>query len=327
MVPKPIGVLEQEIADTFVDTLVEYSNNRPRTHQGRSGYIGPSDLGFCRQKALLTMKQVEATDVTEGEIGMWPADVGSALHEWVDEAFDMFGDGWVRGAEHGRVTATFPESNAQVSGTFDMVKPSWNLLVDVKTVDGFGWVKHKGPSQNYLFQAVAYALGCIADGLLVEEGLRIAWVFLDRSGKEKRPYVLCIDYDPTVVFQVDQWISDVIYARQHDEDASRDIPAERCEAMCRFFTVCRGVMEDSHDPVLIDDPEQADAARTYLEARKAKDEASRLMDAAKQQLQGVSGATEDGVQVRWVHVSRGTVPAYDRAEYDKLTVRQMRRKQ
>lgn len=317
--------IEETLAQTFVDVLNRHSNGRERTHQGRQGYIGPSDLGFCRQKALLTLMQTES-DVDDSIVGMWPADVGTAIHTWVDDAFEGE-EGWLRGADIGRVTARFPESNAEVSGTIDLCNQPLNVLVDVKTVDGYDGVKNYGVSQNHLFQGHTYALGLIEAGILVEEGLKIAWVFLDRSGREKRPYVVVLDFDPTLTAQVDSWIADVIYARVHSEDAPRDIPSNLCKAMaCRFFTTCRGVMEDTHDPELLDHPDVIRSVDMYLEGKELEGRAKSMISAARSGLVGANGVTPGGVQVRWVHVNPSPPPVNPKGRpgYERLDVRRVK---
>jgi hypothetical protein len=317
-------VIADDLTQEFVEVLGHYSDNRPRTHQGRKGYIGPSDLGFCRQKALLTMRQTEQDPAPEDEVPMWAADVGSAVHEWVDAAFSGR-DGWVIGSEYGRVTATFPDSAAEVSGHFDLMHPDRNILVDIKTVEDLGKPRRFGISQNYLFQGHTYALGLIQAGVL-DENCTLAWVFLDRSGREKKPYVVAMSYDPTIIPQIDSWISDVIYAQHHGEDAERDIPAPVCYSICRYFTTCRGVLEDTHETTLITDPDLLSTIDMYMEGQEMKKQGEQMMKVAKGGLANVAGATPDGVQVRWVRVESGRVEAYDRAAFDRLDVKRIKKR-
>jgi hypothetical protein len=56
-----------------------YGENSPRTRQSREGVLGPSDIGFCRQKATLTTKGIQPTD----EVSIAAAQIGTAVHSYV----------------------------------------------------------------------------------------------------------------------------------------------------------------------------------------------------------------------------------------------------
>jgi hypothetical protein len=329
-----LDALAKQVTDRLVGGLNEFSQTRERTGQGRAGYIGPSDLGFCRHKALLTMKQEErhpvATTGFDPEDGSyvetWPADVGSAIHDWIEQAFEE-PDDVLTGRYIGRVTATFPRSRATVSGTPDLVIPGMNLLLDVKSKNRLELARREGVTQNNVFQRHTYALGLIERGILTDDGsLLVGNVFFDRSGKDRRPWVTIDRFDPTLTDVVDQWIEDVIYARLHNEDASRDVPSSLCPYVCEFFQSCRGgVLEDTHDPRRIDDPEAVRALALYAEGMALQREGKGLQDVAKTVLTGVSGVAtlDDGteLQLRWTHVN---ATEFKRSAYDKIDVRKVR---
>jgi hypothetical protein len=305
----------ETIGDLVRAAIKVHDMKRPRSIQTQSGTLGPSDLGFCRNKATLVMKGVPASDSKS----IWPAVIGTALGEYVEQSLDEAFPNWQVGSVTGqRVTHVFP-SGALVGGTPDIVIPAWNMVLDLKTKDGYSWVKREPWSQNYLFQLTTYALGLVDAGIL--DGSRpviIGLVFIDRSGGDEDPYVVTRLLDPGLEDEIDSWITDVGYAVRNDEDAMRDIPAPVCEQICEFFTVCRGglPMEEAE---FITDHVLVGAIDMYLEARAAKSEAEAAMEEAKQMLKGCDGTTGEWV-VRHTDVPESEVPGYARRAYTKMEI-------
>jgi hypothetical protein len=318
---------ERRIEDMLVSALNEYDANRDRSQQSKRGGLGMSSLGFCRNHAVLTLRQTphDEPDVPpEGiEIGTWPAQVGSAIHEWIDHA--LADKDALLGYQIGPVTATFPQSGTTVSGIPDIFLPGENALIDVKTKNRLEYVKRSGPDQNMVFQRHAYAMGLIDAGIARDDGtLLVGNAFFDRSGVDKRPYVVLSSFDPTLTPQIDMWIEDILYAYEHNEPAPQDKPYDFCERFCEFFTTCRGVMEDTHDPTLILDDEVVSAVGMYAEGQALAREARRLQDIAKPLLADANGrAVVDGVsyQVRHVQVQASE---FKRAAHSRLDVKKMR---
>lgn len=292
------------------------SDTTPRTLQGHNGHVGPSDLGFCRQKVVLMSKGVPQSDSKSA----WAANVGTAVHEWVGDALHTAFPTWV--IETRRLTATFP-NGSEVSGMPDVVIPEWNMVLDLKTVDGYEKIKRFGTSLNHRMQRHTYALGAIQAGLL--DGSQTVYVgnaYLDRSGEEREPYVVVEEFDPGFTDEVSAWIDDVIYAVAHDEDASRDIAAPICERICEFYTVCRGGLPMS-EPSLITDDATKQAIRLYVEGRDLEKKARQMKDQAKTELVGVNGSDGEWT-VRWTKKNGVEVPGYYREPSESLDVRRSR---
>ncbi|MBU6278734.1 MAG: hypothetical protein KGN78_05765 [Actinomycetales bacterium] len=306
--------LQQRLAQAIHD----YSYADPRSKQSRDGILGPSDLGFCRQKAVLTTREVARTDETNEAA----ARIGTAIHRYVAQAFAQANQGWIADSE--KVTATFP-SGVAISGTPDLICPSDNAIIDVKTVDGFEWVKRNGTSQNHKYQRHAYALGAMQAGLL--DGSQTVYVgnmYIDRSGKEPEPFFIIEEFDPSLTGEVDSWIGDVIYAVKNGEDASRDIPAAVCEKICPFFTACRGGLEVHDGGTLIEDAELLAAVDMYVEARELSSHAEQMKKEAQRALSGINGSTGT-YQVRWVEVAPTTIQSFEKAGYLRMDVRKVRK--
>lgn len=300
--------------------LAQHNNAAARTQQSRAGILGPSDIGFCRQKAVLVTRQVEPSD----KVSKWSAMVGTAMHNYIEAALKTQYPDWILGSiDDLTVTATLP-SGAAISGHPDIVIPSQNTVLDIKTVDGFEWIKRQGASQSHKYQRHLYAMGCIEAGLFdTSKKIYVGNVYFDRSGKDPDFIVITEEFDHSLTNEVDAWITDVIYAVKHNEDASRDVPAAVCERICEFFTVCRGGLEVIEGQEVIEDETLLSAVDMYVQARAMEKEAAAMKDAAATQLSGVNGTTGTW-QIRWVDVAPTRVEAFEKRGYTRLDVRKAR---
>lgn len=308
----------QDILAVLAADIRDYGTNSARSQQSRDGILGPSDLGFCRQKAALTTRGIADTD----ETSISASQIGTAVHEYVAKAFKAKHPDWI--IDEKKITATFP-SGAAIAGTPDIIAPDWNAIIDVKTVDGFAWVKREGTSQNHKYQRHAYALAALQAGLLNQaKTVYVGNLYIDRSGKEPEPYLTLDEFDPALTDEIDAWIQDVIYAVKQGEDASRDIPAAVCERICPKFTACRGELETHEGGEFIEDPTLISAIDMYVEGRDMVKTGDQLKKEAQSRLFGVNGRT-DTYQVRWVDVAPTTVDSFEKAGYSRMDVRKVRK--
>lgn len=301
--------------------LTAFMDNSDRTVQSDEGRLGPSDIGFCRQKAALMTRGVEATDSNP----KWAAAVGTAVHNYVETALKSMFPTWLMGSiDDVTVTATLP-SGATISGHPDIVIPEDNTVLDIKTVDGFQWIKREGTSQQHKYQRHLYAMGCIAAGLFDKtKPVYVGNVYFDRSGKEPVPMVFVEELDPTLTDEIDGWITDVIYAVTNKEDASRDIPSAVCEKICSHFTACRGGLQSNDEGDQIVDNDLVSAVEMYVEGRNMEKTAKQMKDEAVSILAGINGATQNW-QVRWVNVQPSRVDSFEKQGYSRLDIRKVRR--
>ena len=297
-----------------------HSDNSARSIQSDMGILGPSDIGFCRQKAVLMTRGVEPTD----SVSIMPAAIGTAIHNYVEAAIkDMFPNWLVGSIDNITVTATLP-NGAEISGHPDIVIPEDNTLLDLKTKDGLEWAKREGASQANKFQRHLYVMGCIAAGLLDDsKPIYVGNAFLDRSGKEENVITDTQEWDPTLTDQITDWVDDVIYAVKNNEDASRDIPAAVCERICSHFTACRGSMPVHEGGEQITDGTLLSAVDMYVEARETAKRADQMKKEAAAVLAGVNGSTGK-FDVRWVEVQPTRVEAFEKTGYARLDIRKTR---
>lgn len=310
----------EKIQGLIAGALKDFMDGSSRSKQSADGILGPSDIGFCRNKAALMTKGVAATDSPP----KWAAAVGTALHNYIEAAIKEAHPDWLVGSIDGiRVTATLP-SGAEISGHPDIVVPSANAVLDIKTVDGFQWIKREGTSLQHKYQRHLYALGLVQAGILSDAApVLVGNIYFDRSGKEPEPLVLVDEMDPTLTPEIDSWVQDVIYSVTNKEDASRDVPAAVCERICSHYTACRGGLE-TFEAEFIDNPELLSAVDMYVQGRDMKKEGESMQKAAQALLDGVNGSTGT-YQVRWVDVQPTTVESFEKSGYRRMDVRKVRR--
>ena len=311
----------EKIKELITASLNDYMDRSPRSVQSTEGILGPSDIGFCRQKAALMVREVPQTDNPP----KWAAAVGTALHNYIEAAIKKTHPDWLCGSiDNIRVTATLP-SGASISGHPDIVVESANAVLDIKTVDGFEWIKRSGTSQQHKYQRHLYALGLIESGILdSSKTVLVGNIYFDRSGKEPEPMVLVEEMDATLTAEIDSWIQDVIYAVKNNEDASRDVPAAVCERICSHFTACRGELGVENDSILIEDIELVSAVNMYVDAREMSKQAEQMKKEAQSRLFGVNGSTGE-YQVRWVEVAPTKVESFEKTGYSRMDIRKVRK--
>lgn len=311
---------DETIQALVIDALSNYEAQAPRSKQARDGILGPSDIGFCRQKATLVVKQTPPSDNPP----KWSAAVGTAMHNYIEAAMKKTHPDWLLGSiDHIATQATLP-SGAVISGHPDVVVPSSNAVLDIKTVNGFEWTRRNGPSQSHKYQRHLYALGLIENGILdSSKPVIVGNIYFDRSGKEPDPLVFTEEMDNTLTSEIDQWIEDVIYAVKHDQDAARDVAAAVCEQICEFFTVCRGALEVHEGQEVIRDEYLLSAIDMYVQGRDMENQGKQMKKEASERLSNVNGVTSSH-QVRWVHVGPAVMKEYERAGHDRLDIRRRR---
>lgn len=309
----------EKIKGLITSAITNSMDTSARSIQAAEGIIGPSDVGFCRNKVALMVKGVAPTDSPP----KWSAAVGTAIHNYVEAAIKKMFPDWLVGSIDNIETTTLLPSGAEIKGHPDVVVPSANAVLDIKTVDGFEWIKREGTSLQHKYQRHLYAMGLVQMGLLSPDNLLVGNVYFDRSGKESQPIVLVEEFDPTLTSEIDSWVQDVIYAVKNNEEASRDIPAAVCERICSHFTACRGSLEVHDGAEPITDPELVAAVRMYVEARQTAAEAERAKKEAQQRLLGVNGSTGD-YNVRWVEVQPATVQSFEKQGYLRMDIRKAR---
>jgi len=316
--------MEQVIADMVTAAVKAGIENDPRTQQSRAGRIGPSDIGFCRQKVALMTKGVSPTDATDP----WAAGVGSAVHAYIERYLRAaYAPEWL--VDDTRVEATLPRTGSVIGGKPDLILKDFNAIIDAKTVDGLKTVQTYGPSLSHRYQRHLYAMGAIDAGLLdPNRQVYVGNLYIDisRGGspEDSKTWVTIEPFDDALTDEIDSWVEDTIYAVRYDEDASRDVAAPVCERFCEFFTACRGALPMRESEPL-DDPEIKQAIQMYVSGRTMERDGKQMKDEASAVLKGLNGSDGEW-QVRTVEIGAADVPGFTRKASTRLDVRRVRRK-
>lgn len=306
---------EERIGKDLYAAIQHASNYSARAQQARKFRVGVSDIGFCseRTRRMLDQQVPEDTDA----LTAW---IGTALGDYAEQAAMTV---WPNAIRQGsvRVELRGEERIYVVEGHPDLVVPEEALVIDVKTDYGLGTVERSGPNQQQQFQRHCYAKGAWEAGMFGDvalEDVRVANVWIDRAGIDKRLHVQMEQFNPDYVRGAAEWLDEVVYAHLHEEEARKEPPREMCAVVCGFFGVCRAYDTDVEG--LIREPETVAAAKMYREGLDMERSAKRLKDQARQHLVGVRGSTGE-FAIRWTHVNESEIPARTRSAYEKLEVK------
>lgn len=326
---RAVNAMTQEEADvaTWIDDAVHTAITDSMRYSTRSEWanankIGVSDIGGCREYVRRTIIDEEFTDPQENFAAAF---VGTAVGDYAEKALQAFAD------------ANHPEWHVQtqLSVTVRLViygfelrlpghpdgllkTPEKHVVLDFKSKDKLGTTRRQGPEDKQRFQVTLYTKALIDSGEIDEDKAWCVLTFIDRSGSEPRPVSFAWKYDPAILQQAEQWMEDVIYAVQHGEETSRDMPRSWCWEVCPRATACRGFDTDVEG--VIDAPHIVEAAAQYKEANAAMRQLEKDKESAKSVLRGVAGVAGDWV-VRWIDVPPTTVAEQERAGYKRLDIR------
>lgn len=155
--------------------------------------IGPSELGVvCDRRIGYRLAGVPACNV---DMDPWPMIIGTAMHSWLERAFQGWNDSNTRTPAW--LTETQMQLDPVVQGTSDLYSHEYKAVIDWKGAgpDVMRKVRKDGPPVGYRIQAQLYGYGYSLRGLPVE---KVCLVFLPRAGWLKDMYVWCQDYDQSV---------------------------------------------------------------------------------------------------------------------------------
>lgn len=289
------------------------SNSTDRSEQQQSYVLGMSDLGHCREYARRMIEQIPFTD----ERDKTPAFIGSILGGAIEAAIARVdpNSGWVFQDE---VITTLP-SGVRIMGHPDMYNQ--HVVGDLKSKDGTEVARKMDPTQQQYFQKHGYGLGLVQAGKCDPDGLMVANIYYDRSGKEPIPYVHVEPWDPDIGHRIDMWLEDVFYAVRTNTEAERDMPRDWCERFCEHYSGCR--LFDTDVTGLIQAPDTLAAIALYEEGRDLERDGKRKKEQARDALLDVQSGSTGTHFIRWTDVAPTEVAGFTRAGHRKLDVRKI----
>lgn len=308
---------DADLGKFWYDIVAAWENDSARSQQRG---LGPSEIGQCPEY----IRAHVSGDYKIPEEGLKTAAfMGRAIGDLLEQ---VFGERVEAITQH-QLTATLPRTQLVITGNADVIVPSRDTILDVKTKDEFATIRKEGASFQNLVQLSAYFIAAVAAGILTKGGLAVL-LYVDRSGVEKRFMTASWTYEEALEYlaMAEENLVEVVQvlSKQNALAASGMAPAEvwertemdramlrnekpsTCFAIqCGFREQCWG--KTAQLPIgKIEDPNAIQAIRNYVDGRELKKDAENLMVTANRELGmlGVEGATEDGWVLSWRNTGR-----------------------
>lgn len=306
---------ERTMAENIYAAMMRQMNETDRSKQAQEFRVGVSDLGFCseRLRRFLAREEPEETDMLPAFIGTW---LGVGIEQAVAAAYP---EAIIQSEVVLRLQGE--RNSYEIPGHPDIIFPS-GIVLDGKSAYGLKLAeKHGMDDRSKRYQRHGYAFAAFEAGLFDEgvglEDIVVGNCWVDRSAAERRLLVKTEPFSMDVVREAGEWLDDVVYAWQHEEEARKEPPREMCAATCGFYGPCRGGEVAASG--LLTDPVVLGAVDLVLEARGLESRAKKMKAEAKEALVGVEGSTGEH-QVYWSEVSPAKIEAFERAGYSTLKV-------
>jgi hypothetical protein len=268
-----------------------------RTRHGDDGGIGASNFG-CREEMRRILTKAERTDAPDKHAAI----IGSYIDAGVKTARKAANPRLVTDAE---LIVTMPNGYAFPVHP-DEIDPDEPSVTDLKTKAGLEAIRRGLADEQYRFQRHIQYLAALQAGLVPEKGIARN-VFVDRSGRDSTIHVEQEPFSMQVIEEATEWLSDVLYAIKHNEEASKDRPRIFCQSWCPFYTSCREGEIDVED---ITDTRLAAMVDTLGETRlRAKTNAQLIEELLKgdRPLAGLTGRTRRfQITSKWVNSEKQT---------------------
>ena len=270
----------------LIEALVAADNGRARSQQVA---IGVSQLGGCRKQVFLKLHGAPETNPTLRLASI----MGTAIHTAIEAAF----------AGSGAMLETRVEIEGLPPATIDYYDPATKTVTDWKTI-----TKKNAPyfvGKQKIWQVMVYAYLLIRAGYEVET---VQLIGIPRDGNENDIIDWSAPYDEAVALEALEWLREV---EALTEAPAPEMSGSFCRDYCPFFgELCQGIPKDLSGESITDDV-KAKAAADYVALSAQIKELELLKDAAKNELDGVSGVTFDGVVVKWSEVRGRETPDMD----------------
>ena len=178
----PLNTPSKELANELTNIITEASRYTPRSQQV---YIGPSEVGQeCVRR--LAYKLLDWEKANESGGGSWAANVGTAIHSFLEEIFSKFPEKYE--------VEQKVQIRANLSGTVDLFDKEKGYVLDWKTTSPAG-VKAKrseGATPQQVTQVQLYGYGKAQQGVQVN---KVGLIFLPTGGQITDMHIELYDYD------------------------------------------------------------------------------------------------------------------------------------
>lgn len=278
--------------DLLVEILHKKENSRARSNQVQ---IGPSELGGCRRKVYYRLNDQPETNENELKLA---AIMGTAIHAAIENALaleDPSGKKYVV-----EQTVEYGDMKAHI----DLWIPETGDVVDWKTVKKANLSYFPSEQQRWQVQVYGYLLDKSGMGKPVNVNL----VAIPRDGDERDIKVHTEPYDATIAEQALNWLAAI---KEATEAPAPERDENYCKFYCKYYDAsgdigCVGLKKKDGklaENNLIDDPEADKVALLYLQLDEQIKALEEKKEAIKEQLGGISGVTQSGIQIAWAAVA------------------------
>lgn len=185
----PHDPYSESLREDIIEIIRWADSNSTRSRQTQ---LGASEIGYgCYRRLGYRIADIAPTG---NETDPWPAIVGTAIHMWLEKAFNKFEE--VHGLGRWFTEMSVQPSNA-VRGHTDLYDAANFVTIDHKSAgtDKMREIRKGNIPQSYIQQVMLYAMGHIKAGRRVD---RVALVFYPRSGWLSGIAVWTAPYDESV---------------------------------------------------------------------------------------------------------------------------------
>lgn len=311
-----IEQLEAKYAAEAYEAVNAWSEGTERTQQDANFVIGVSNIGHCSEKVRRMLNRepmVKKTDKLAAFNGTW-------IGEGIEQAVKVK---WPTAIIQSSISLELhtDQGDFVIDGHPDIILPEDKVLLDVKSSDGLAKITAYRTFEKDLqkrFQRHGYGYAAWKDGLfgdVAAEDVLVGNLWVDRGGTDHEFLVRLEPLDVNVIAEMEEWISNVVYAFVNKIEAPKEPSRSFCVNWCEYFDTCRALDTDVEG--LIEDPDADLAAALYQQGMALEKEGKRLKDQAKADLRGVNGSTGNYV-IRWVEVGESIIPEQHRRGYSRL---------
>lgn len=177
------------IKQQVLGVVRQQDQRNPRSHQVN---IGPSELSSpCDRRVAYRLAGIQAVNTT---FDPWPAIVGTAVHDWLENAFLNY----IRSTDSKEwITETKLDFSEWVTGRSDLFNVERGIVVDYKgtSPDKMKKILRDGSPENYVRQVQIYGHGYAMLGYQVK---KVALAYFPRAGNIKDLHVDVHEFDPSV---------------------------------------------------------------------------------------------------------------------------------
>lgn len=260
------------VAKKLMAATAYAQQNAPRSLQSEQRVLGMSELGGCREYIRASLAGDPKTDLEKIK---WPAYVGTALGDKLENDLVGLPDELIRASNQGTVQVKLRRTGITVQGHYDLVVmdvlgDGVDDVIDFKSKDGTTDIRSTGPKFKELVQVSGYLIALVQQGVL-EATAYGHLMYVDRSGREPEWFSYSVSYQEAVAYldAAEDRIIEIAHAIDSGitQEFLRDEPESWCfNVGCPFYAGCwSGAEYNPTDP--IEHPELLRAMDLYAEGR------------------------------------------------------------